>query len=155
MFTAPNTRVRRGWLATVLGALPGLCGKLSGAALGAAHVEPSRDPHVEGERLAAEQAVHSVEAREFHQGTRGLLVALRQGEHLSGLEGQVPAAVADPFGLGDLRFERRRRFEQRSKRYNLPPRTGTGNLHNSPGVRRRNRFELVAGRIDQDETVGL
>ena len=69
--------------------------------------------HVEADEAAAEQAGRcwSMRAKRWI-ARRAASLALGQGQHLAGLEAQVPAALADPGRAGDLRPQLRRRLEQ-------------------------------------------
>ena len=84
------------------------------------------------------------------------VVALRQRQHLAGLEGQVPAPVADPFGLAHLRLQRRarRRAARRAPRP-AAPRPGPETISMPLASAGGDRLELVPGRVDQHQPAGL
>ena len=140
MLTAPNDARRCGAglaIRFLLLALPRRSLRVGRSRGRARACRCGRVAHVERGDLAAEQAVDPVEPGEAHQRAGRFLLALRQREHLAGLEGQVPAAVADPFGLADLRLQRRRGVEQRAQRHDLlPARRGRRSQH-ALGVGRR------------------
>ena len=98
--------------------------------------------------------MHPVELGEFHQGGRAQ-IAFGQREQLAGLEGQVPAPVADPFGRRNLRLERRGGIEQPPEFLDLTRGPGPFDQQFAFCILGADRFEFVAPRVDQPQPVGL
>jgi hypothetical protein len=136
-----------GLVALLLRQFVGMAGhEQVGAVLGA---------HVEAGHLAAQQAVDPVHPREFEQCGGRLVLAFGQGQHLAGLERQVPAAVADPFGLGHLRLERGCGVEQAVEIGHARRRAIARQHEHALGAGRSDRLQLVTGLVDQHQLVAL
>jgi len=74
---------------------------------------------------------------------------------LPGLEGEVPAAVADPFGGFDLRGKRGGGGDQLFQIAGLLARPRPGKLQYPLGLVRADRFQFNPVRVDQHQPVGL